>query len=155
MAIKKYEKSKEEKKQLGQKDAGRFDEGKVRHDLVPAWAIEKLAEVYTYGAQKYDDNNWWKGMKWSKVMGPLERHYNKWKRGRIQDDESNCYHLAMVAWNAIALMCYQKNKLGTDDRCPYMFDLMDEAEKEMKIELWLKSMTNGKADDYNGLDTEK
>lgn len=155
MSIKKYEKSDEEKKQLGQRDAGRFDEGKVRHDLMPAWALEKLAEVYTYGSQKYDDNNWWKGMKWSKVMGPLERHYNKWKRGRIQDEESNCYHLAMVAWNAIALMCYQKNQIGIDTRCPYDLDLLDEAEKEMKIELWLKCMTSGKADDYNGLDTER
>lgn len=91
MAIKKYERSKEEEKQLGNKEAGRFDEGKIRHDLVPAWAIERLAEVYTYGAQKYDDNNWLKGMKWSKIQGPLERHYNKWKRGHIKDDESNCF----------------------------------------------------------------
>jgi hypothetical protein len=154
MAIKKYEKSEDEKNQLGQKDAGRFDEGKVRHDLIPAWAIEKIAEVYTYGAQKYDDNNWWKGMKWWKVSGPLERHYNKWKRGRIQDEESNCYHLAMVAWNAIALMCYQKNKLGIDTRCPYNLDLLDEEERQKKIKLWLKCMLEGKADDYNGLDTE-
>lgn len=155
MAIKKYEKSKEEKKQLGQKDAGRFDEGKVRHDLIPAWALEKIAEVYTYGAQKYDDNNWLKGMKWSKVQGPLERHYNKWKRGRIQDEESNCYHLAMVAWNAIALMVYQKNKLGTDDRCPITLDMMDDEDRQEMIEMWLHCVQNGKGSEYNGLDLEE
>lgn len=155
MAIKKYEKSKEEKKQLGQKDAGRFDEGKVRHDLIPAWALEKIAEVYTYGAQKYDDNNWLKGMKWSKVQGPLERHYNKWKRGRIQDEESNCYHLAMVAWNAIALMVYQKNKLGTDDRCPITLDMMDDDDRQEMIEMWLHCVQNGKGNKYNGLDMEE
>ena len=152
MSIKKYERSEEEEKQLGNKEAGRFDEGKVRHDLVPAWALDKLAEVYTYGAQKYDDNNWLKGMKWSKVQGPLERHYNKWKRGHIKDDESNCYHLAMVAWNAIALMMYQENGLGTDDRCPITLDMLDDKQKKKMIEHWLKCITSGK--EYNGLEVK-
>ena len=131
--IKEYKRSKKEEAQLGQKDAGRFDEGKVRHDLIPAWALEQIAEVYTYGCQKYDDNNWWKGMDWNKVQGPLERHYNKWKRGHIKDDESNCYHLAMVAWNAIALMCYQENKIGCDTRIPMDMDLLDPDERKAKI----------------------
>jgi len=148
--IKKYKRSKEEEKQLGQKDAGRFDEGKVRMDLIPAWALEKIAEVYTYGAQKYDDNNWLKGMKWSKVSGPLERHYNKWKRGNIKDEESNCYHLAMVAWNAIALMIYQEFGLGTDDRCPVVMDMLDDKQRKKMIEHWLKCSMEGKQ--YNGLE---
>ena len=135
--LKEYKRSEEEEAQLGQKEAGRYDAGKIRHDLIPAWAIEEIAKVYTYGANKYDDNNWWKGMKWSKVMGPLERHYNKWKRGKIVDEESGCLHLAMVAWNAIALMCYQKNQLGTDNRIPYDMDLLDPREREEKIKVWL------------------
>lgn len=150
--LKKYEKSEEEKKQLGQKDAGRFDEGKNRHDLIPAWAIDKLAEVYTYGASKYDDNNWWKGMKWWKVQGPLERHYNRWKRGSIKDDESNCYHLAMVAWNAIALMCYQEWSLGEDTRVPLDMDMLPEEERAKRIKHWLDCMLNGKP--YNGMDVK-
>jgi len=148
--LKKYKRSEEEEKQLGQREAGRFDEGKPRHDLIPAWAIEKLAEVYTYGCQKYDDNNWLKGMKWSKVQGPLERHYNKWKRGHIKDDESNCYHLAMVAWNAIALMVYQEFGLGTDDRCPVVMDMLSEEERKKKLEKWLNCILNG--EEYNGLE---
>ena len=150
--LKKYNRTKKEEAQLGQREAGRFDEGKVRHDLIPAWAIEELAKVYTYGCQKYDDNNWWKGMKWSKVMGPLERHYNKWKRGKIIDEESGCLHLAMVAWQAIALMSYQKNNLGVDNRCPYDLDLMKKKKRKKRIKLWLKRMLNGKADEYNGLE---
>ncbi len=152
--IKKYEASEKEKAQLGQRDAGRYDEGKVRHDLIPGWAMEELAKVYTYGCNKYDDNNWWKGMKWSKIMGPLQRHYNKWKRGSQIDEESNCYHLAMVAWNAIALLCYEKNRIGTDNRCPYDLDRLEPAERQARIALWLDNMINGKPDDYNGLDID-
>ena len=153
--LKEYKRSEEEEKQLGQSEAGRFDVGKNRHDLIPAWVIDELAKVYTYGANKYDDNNWWKGMKWSKVIGPLKRHLNKWRRGRIIDDESNCYHLAMVIWNAIALMCYQKNGLGKDDRCPYDLDLMDEDQRRKRIIDWKHYVTNCKDDDYNGIESDK
>ncbi len=153
MAIKKYERSKEEEEQLGQECAGRFDEGKVRHDLIPAWAMERLAEVYTYGAQKYDDDNWLKGMDWSKVQGPLERHYNKWKRGSIRDTESNCYHLAQVAWNAIALMIYQEFKLGRDTRCPVVMDMLPENLKEQMIDHWVTCGIDGVK--YNGLDCKE
>ena len=148
--LKKYVKSEEEEKQLGGAEGGRFDEGKVRHDLIPAWAIEKIAEVYTYGAQKYDNDNWLKGMKWSKIQGPLERHYNKWKRGRIKADESNCYHLAMVAWNAIALMCYEKFRVGVDTRCPVVMDMIPEAQRMKMIEHWLECAMNG--EEYNGME---
>lgn len=153
--IKKYEKSEEEMNQLGKEEAGRFDKGKVRHDLIPAWVIEEIAKVYTYGANKYDDNNWWKGMKWSKVIGPLKRHWNKWRRGKLIDEESNCYHLAMVIWNAICLMSYQKNQLGKDDRCPYDLDLMDEDMRNRRINHWKYCVTNGKADDYDGMEADK
>jgi hypothetical protein len=153
--MKKYEKSDEEKAQLGKEDAGRFDEGKTRHDLIPAWATEQLALVYTYGCQKYDDNNWWKGMRWSKVIGPMKRHVEKWLRGEQNDDESGLHHLAHVAWNAITLMEYERNNLGTDDRVPFNFDLMDSALRQKKIDLWLKCHQNGKADDYNGLDVRE
>ncbi len=153
MAIKKYERSKEEEEQLGQECAGRFDEGKVRHDLIPAWALERLAEVYTYGAQKYDDNNWLKGMNWSKVQGPLERHYNKWKRGSIRDAESNCYHLAQVAWNAIALMVYQEFCIGIDDRAPVIMDMLPPELKKKLTSHWVECAIKGEK--YNGLDPIK
>jgi len=153
MAIKKYVRNEEEEKQLGNAEGGRFDEGKVRHDLIPAWALERIAEVYTYGAQKYDDDNWLKGMKWWKIQGPLERHYNKWKRGRVKDDESNCYHLAMVAWNAIALMVYEEFKLGEDTRPPVVMDMLSPDKKKKMVEHWVKCAIEGK--EYNGLDALK
>lgn len=52
----------------------RFNEGKTRYDLVPAFAQEQYARVLTKGAQKYAERNWERGMKWSKVIASLERH---------------------------------------------------------------------------------
>jgi len=53
----------------------------------------------------YDDDNWWKGLKWKKdVFGCILRHIWKWFRGEKYDDESGLHHLAHAAWNCITLM---------------------------------------------------
>ena len=41
------------------KDDGRKDDAsKVRYDLVPVDALREVAEVLTFGAEKYGDENW-------------------------------------------------------------------------------------------------
>lgn len=97
-------------------DALRYDEGKLRMDLIPAEWIEGLAEVLTMGANKYEARNWEKGMPWDKVYGPLQRHAWKFWGGEDTDPESNLSHLLHVAWNALALYSYQKRNLGNDTR---------------------------------------
>lgn len=151
--IKYYEKTEEEKKQLTGKTAARFSEGKIRHDLIPPWIIDEIAKVYTYGTVKYNDDNWRKGLKWKKfVIGPLQRHLNKWLRGEKVDSESNCHHLAMVIWQCIALMLYEKYSIGEDDRNPYDLDMLSEEEQKKRIEKWVKLAIENKLEEYNGLD---
>jgi len=151
--IKVYEKNDEEKKQLQGKTAARFSEGKIRHDLIPPWVIDEIAKVYTYGTIKYNDDNWRKGLTWKKnVIGPLQRHLNKWLRGEKIDTESNCHHLAMVIWQCIALMLYEKYSIGQDDRNPYDLDMLPREEQRKRIEKWCKMATEDKIDNYNGLD---
>ncbi len=94
----------------------RFDTGKIRYDLLPADSIEELAKVYTKGAAKYADRNWEKGMAWHRVFASLMRHAWKFWRGEAIDEETGCHHMAMVAWNALALCSYDLRKVGTDDR---------------------------------------
>jgi hypothetical protein len=148
-----YQRSEEEENQLGKEKAARFSKGKIRHDLIPRWPIDELAKVYTYGTKKYDDNNWWKGMNWSEnVIGPMKRHLQKWERGELIDDESGCHHLAMVMWQCICLMEYERNKLGVDDRVPFDLDMMDKEEQQKRIKKWLELARQGKSEDYNGLD---
>lgn len=84
----------------GRKD----DQGKCRLDLIPPAALVALGEVYTHGAQKYDDNNWMKGLHFSRVIGALERHLARFKMGEDTDQESRCLHMASVAWCAMTLM---------------------------------------------------
>ncbi len=94
----------------------RYDKGKSRVDLLPADAMLELGEVCAYGAHKYSERNWEKGMKWTKVIGPLLRHLYKWMIGYTVDKESGQRHIAMVAWNAIALLTYELRGIGEDDR---------------------------------------
>ena len=151
-AMRQYERSLEEEQQLGKDEAARFSEGKTRHDLIPAWPLEELSKVYTYGSQKYDDDNWRKGLKWRKnVIGPLLRHLWKWIRGEKLDEESNCHHLAMVVWQCFCLMEYERCSVGRDDRNPYDLSLMKESERQRRILLWKKLASEDKIKDYNGL----
>ena len=94
----------------------RFDTDKVLHELIPAWAINELAKVYSMGAKKYAPHNWRKGMKWSRVIASLKRHLNKIELGEDFDEESKLYHAAHVVWNAITLLEYYKIYPQGDDR---------------------------------------
>lgn len=96
----------------------RFDDGKARVDLLPPDALLELGKVYAFGAKKYSDRNWEKGMKWSKVLGPLMRHLFKWMMGNDRDAESGELHLNHVAWNALALLTYALRGIGENDVQP-------------------------------------
>lgn len=94
----------------------RFNEGKVRHDLLEPFAINELAKVFTAGAKKYADHNWLKGMAWSKIMASLKRHINAFEQGEDMDPDLGTYHMANAAWNALALVSYYKYFPQGDDR---------------------------------------
>ena len=151
--MKNYKRNKEEEEQMGKSTAGRFSKDKIRHDLIAPWSLNELAKVYTYGTIKYDDDNWWKGLKWKKdVFGCIGRHIWKWFRGEKYDDESGLHHLAHAAWNCFALMEYERCGIGIDDRCPYVLDLMDDKEREKRIKKWRELADKGKDTEYNGLE---
>ena len=95
----------------------RFDTGKLRLDLIPPEVLIELSRVYSKGAIKYDDNNWRKGMKWSRCIGSALRHFFKWTMGERYDQETGCHHLMMAAWNCGTLFVYDLQGLGEDDRC--------------------------------------
>lgn len=93
----------------------RYDAGKNRLELIPPEWEWELGRVLTAGATKYADRNWERGMEWSKVVGPLRRHLNRFLRGQQRDGETGAHHLAHVAWNALALMTYDLRKIGDDN----------------------------------------
>ena len=70
----------------------KFDAGKIRLDLVPPESELAQAAVYTYGAIKYDDWNWAKGMRKGRLVAALKRHTNFYLLGEEFDDESGLPH---------------------------------------------------------------
>lgn len=86
-------------------------EDKPRISLVSPWAIERIAWVYTRGAVKYGDHNWQKGMPYSRYLDSVERHILAYKKGETDED-----HLAMAAWNLMAIIHHQEaGPAGLDD----------------------------------------
>lgn len=93
----------------------RYDEGKNRLELIPVEWIWGLGDVLTQGAKKYADRNWEQGMLWSKMVGCALRHTFKFVIGERYDAETGCHHLAMAAWNLLALMSYDLRETGIND----------------------------------------
>jgi len=84
----------------------RKDDDKPKWDLMPFDALNEVVLVFTYGALKYENRNWERGMPWSKVISPLLRHTWKFIMGEKYDKESKCHHMAHVACNALFLLTY-------------------------------------------------
>lgn len=93
----------------------RYNTGKNQLELIPAEWVWGLGMVLTRGAIKYDVRNWERGMKWSYPVGCAFRHVFKFMCGERYDAETGCHHLAMAAWNCLALMTYDIREIGSND----------------------------------------
>lgn len=92
--------------------AKKYDEGKLRYDLIPPEFTEQVAIILTYGALKYGDNNW-QGLDNfnDRYYAALERHLQAWRKGEENDQESGFSHLAHAATNCLFLLWKEiKNK---------------------------------------------
>jgi hypothetical protein len=112
----------------------RYNDDKIRFDLLPHDAIEALAQHYTIGAKKYADRNWEKGFKWTICGASLMRHLFLWLAGEDYDvgpngewgeypDQPDIHmrwtgslHMTCVLWNAAALTTFALRQSGADDR---------------------------------------
>ncbi len=94
----------------------KYDDGKLRIDLIPPEVIRALAMVFAYGADKYGERNWGKGMRAGRLWAATQRHLWSWWNKEDMDEESGYNHL----WHALAstamLIVLQKRGTGEDDR---------------------------------------
>jgi hypothetical protein len=89
----------------------------ARFDLMPPAALWEVAETYGRGALKYSDPyNYMKGYNWSLSYQAMMRHANAFWAGQSRDPKDGNHHLASVVWHAFALMQFERQELGTDDR---------------------------------------
>jgi hypothetical protein len=99
--------------QLG---ATKFDAEKPRMELLDPYAIEQLACVLTFGAQKYAPWNWTKGLAFSRLIGAALRHLFAFIKGEDLDPESNLPHLAHAMCCLMFLLSMTKRHPELDDR---------------------------------------
>lgn len=92
----------------------KFDSGKLRFSLLTrglAISLRRVAEVLTYGANKYSANSWQSVPNAKeRYEDALDRHLNSWKLGEIRDPESGLPHLAHIATNALFLLWFYKDE---------------------------------------------
>ena len=76
----------------------KFDTDKDRWELLPWEAVRQIVRVLTYGAKKYDDNNWQLVPNMdNRYFAALLRHLVAWRSGEQIDAESGLPHLAHAA----------------------------------------------------------
>jgi hypothetical protein len=88
----------------------------ARYDLIPWDEIDQLAQLYGYGATKYEDRNWEKGYEFSKSYAALLRHLTAWWNGEDVDPEHQLSHMTSVIFHALALMYFLERHPQFDDR---------------------------------------
>lgn len=105
--------------------ARRYNQGKLRYELIPEYFKKELARVYTMGAEKYttyDENgkiiddgadNWKKGFLWKNALASTIRHLEKFAAGEdydydwpqeILDKYGPSHHLSNAAWGISVLL---------------------------------------------------
>ncbi len=72
----------------------KYDDGKLRYDLIPQEVIDALAKIMTMGAGKYAPDNWKFVEPKERYFGALMRHLADYRNGYRLDDESGESHLA-------------------------------------------------------------
>jgi hypothetical protein len=82
----------------------KYDTGKPRFDLLPWNALWEVASVMEYGAKKYNDRNWERGMRFGRLTAAAIRHLARWMMREEFDAESGYRHLPMAVCCILMLM---------------------------------------------------
>ncbi|MBR6135580.1 MAG: hypothetical protein IKQ22_03750 [Clostridia bacterium] len=92
---------------VGRKD----DTGKNRLDLIEPEFIESVGKVLTFGANKYEPNNW-QNVEDGKdrYYAAALRHLMAYRKGEEKDPESGLSHLEHVACNIMFLLHFEREE---------------------------------------------
>ena len=73
----------------------KFDGGKLQYGLLPPLALREIVKVLTFGAEKYEPDNWRRvpdGHR--RYFDAAQRHLWAYKEGEMYDPETSVNHLA-------------------------------------------------------------
>ncbi len=87
-----------------------------RWDLLPVEPLENLVEILTYGAKKYEPNNW-QGVEPLRYFDALIRHLiGDWIKMEDNDQESKKPHTSHMHCNAMFLDWIKTQIMKEDER---------------------------------------
>ena len=94
----------------------KYDQGKLRVDLLDPLALDGLAKVLGFGAVKYAAHNWRGGISYSRLIGAALRHLFAILRGEDNDPESGLPHVDHLGCCWMFLSNMMKTRKDLDDR---------------------------------------
>jgi len=91
---------------------------KSRMDLICPAMLEELGYNLLYGAVKYSENNWRRGIPFSGLIAAAHRHLNAFQQGVDRDPESGIHHLIGAIFSCMAVYSLQEvhQRKDLDDR---------------------------------------
>lgn len=85
----------------------KFDSEKPDYSLLPFAPIDDVVRVLTYGAKKYDRDNW-RHVERYRYEAAMMRHISSYMQGEKYDHETGINHLAHAMCSLIFLMEFDK-----------------------------------------------
>lgn len=117
----------------------KFDGGKLRYSLIPPVALEQIATILTFGAEKYEPDNWQNiedGIE--RYTDSMLRHIESWRDDKPVDRDSKMHHLAHAATCLSFILWF----LNEDGRLPKFEDVsVQKRLAEVREEYALKRAT--------------
>jgi hypothetical protein len=92
------------------------DAGKPPLSLLDRHALEQIAQVLAFGAEKYNPDNWRGGIRHRRLIDAALRHLLAIADGEDIDPESGLLHAAHLGCCTMFLLWMQANRPDLDDR---------------------------------------
>lgn len=99
-----------------QESGEKYDGEKPPVDLLDPYAMEQIALVLAFGAEKYHRHNWRGGIRFTRLLAAAMRHSFAILRGEDTDPESGLPHAAHLGCCAMFLIWMMKHRPDLDDR---------------------------------------
>ena len=96
----------------------KYDQEKPDYSLLPYGALDDVVKVLTYGAKKYDRDNW-KYVDDYRYKAAAMRHFSAYMQGEHLDPESNIHHLAHMACSVLFLLQKELDSVDNSSKVCY------------------------------------
>ena len=110
----------------------KLDEGKLRLDLLPITPLEEVTKVLMFGAQKYAEWNWAKGIAFSRCYAAALRHMLAWWKGADKDDETGLSPIDHAICELMFLSELIRSRPDLDNRPCYYKHMRAEAQEQAR-----------------------